>query len=376
VNGETTPLPASFTLFGQRYVMDSHVFSNVVFDRVLLDGAQRMLPNPLDVAYAALQNDHAGMLLESELQTYDYASDLASMRTLVDSESSDVWNMNLYNGWLDALRSLSPAQAWPKDEADALPQIAKTEAWGRRLLNTQLASWAELRHDTILYAKQSYTGASSCEYPDAYVDPYPKFFEKVGAFASHLLSVMTEHGFLVDEDAEYDFNDPESVTHQAVLRAQQVLARFIEVAGTLAEMAEHQRTGTPHSAAHMEFVNQTVGIEYGCGSAVRASGWYAELFVGSSIEWAPTIADVHTQPTDEVGNPVGRVLHVGTGEIQMMVASVNTCSGPRAYAGLVSSYFERVESDFTRLNDTEWSDLLLGDEPPVSPAWVTSLTAE
>ena len=50
----------------------------------------------------------------------------------------------------------------------------KTEPWARRMLNTQLASWAELRHDTLLYAKQSYTGFPVCEFPDAYVDPYPE----------------------------------------------------------------------------------------------------------------------------------------------------------------------------------------------------------
>jgi hypothetical protein len=33
---------------------------------------------------------------------------------------------------------------------------------------------------------------------------------------------------------------------------------------------------------------------------------------GQSIEFDPTIADVHTQPTDAAGNPVGHVLHVGT----------------------------------------------------------------
>src|SRR5690606_34595012 len=74
--GTSTPLPASFALLGQRYVIDSHVLSNVVYDRVQLSGAQRLMPNPLDVAYAALQNDHAGMLLAPELQTYDYASEL------------------------------------------------------------------------------------------------------------------------------------------------------------------------------------------------------------------------------------------------------------------------------------------------------------
>ena len=48
-----------------------------------------------------------------------------------------------------------------------LPSIALTEGWGRRLVNTQLGSWSELRHDTILYAKQSYTAGMVCEFPDA-----------------------------------------------------------------------------------------------------------------------------------------------------------------------------------------------------------------
>ena len=41
-------------------------------------------------------------------------------------------------------------------------------------MNAQLASWAELRHDTLLYAKQSYTAVPVCDFPDAYVDPYPE----------------------------------------------------------------------------------------------------------------------------------------------------------------------------------------------------------
>src|SRR5690606_40805394 len=54
--------------------------------------------------------------------------------------------------------------------AVGMPEITGTEAWNRRILNTQLASWAELRDDTLLYAKQSYTGVPGCEYPDAYVE--------------------------------------------------------------------------------------------------------------------------------------------------------------------------------------------------------------
>jgi len=38
-----------------------------------------------------------------------------------------------------------------------------------------------------------------------------------------------------------------------------------------------------------------------------------------------------------------------------MVVSVDTCSGPRAYAGLASSYGETIEQNWTRLTDGEWS---------------------
>ena len=104
----------------------------------------------------------------------------------------------------------------------------------------------------------------------------------------------------------------------------------------------------------------------GCGDAIGAEGWYSDLFFEGldAVTYDPTIADVHTQPTDEGGNEVGRVLHVGTGMPKLMVVSVDTCSGPRAYAGLVSSYFERITEHFERLNDKQWATELNQGTPP------------
>ena len=70
------PLNRSFLLLGQRYAIDSHVFSNVVFDRVQPDPQPRMMPDPLDVALAALGNDQALGLLQSQVDSYGYASAL------------------------------------------------------------------------------------------------------------------------------------------------------------------------------------------------------------------------------------------------------------------------------------------------------------
>ena len=86
------------------------------------------------------------------------------------------------------------------------------------------------------------------------------------------------------------------------------------------------------------------------------------------------IADVHTQPTDEGGSMVGKVLHVGTGMPRLMVVTVNTCVGPRAYAGLASSYFEKITSNFERLDDEAWSSLIQAKTPADVP-WMVDVVA-
>ncbi|HSC89556.1 MAG TPA: DUF3160 domain-containing protein [Polyangiaceae bacterium] len=351
VNGTgvgTLPLSSSFALFGQRYVIDSHVFSNVVYDRVGKGEVLRMMPNPLDAAYAVFDNDQAGALLSGELEKYSYAADLASMRVIVDAQGDEYWSQDLYTSWLGALRTLSPAA-----RPEGAPSVTGSEAWGRRLLNTQLASWAELRHDTILYAKQSYSGSVACEFPDAYVEPNPAFFAAVRGHAERVVDIVDNLSFAPPASAKEHYQ------------------HFAQVAGTLEEMAEHQLTGTPHTQEHIEFINEAVVIQSICGGD-SAEGWYPRLISGSSTDSDPTIADVHTQPTDEAGAPVGKVLHVATGRSRPMVVTVETCEGPRAYAGLVSSYYELVTEDFQRLNDPEWAQKL-NESEPAPPDWQRGL---
>jgi hypothetical protein len=354
----TLPLAATFLLMGQRYVVDSHVFSNVVYDRVNHPGAPpRMLPDPLDVAYAALHNDQAAALLATGLARYGYAPELERMRILVDAHGDDYWSANLYNSWLGALRALSPSAAeLGARAANGLPAVAGTEAWGRRLLNTQLASWAELRHDTILYVKQSYSAGSTCEFPDAYVEPSPEFFARIGALAAKGSAVVQQLPSGGDVAATY-------------------FAHLGDVAAILQRMAEHQRTGAAQDAADLAFINDAVKASTGGCGPPSAAGWYPRLFYGgttSDLTFDPTIADVHTAPTDEAGNPVGNVLHVATWSPRLMVVTFDTCTGPRAYAGPVSSYFEITTRDYQRLDDQTWSKMT----PPADVAWMTDLIGQ
>lgn len=360
INGpgeKTLPLARTFAFLGQRYTLDSNVFANVVYDRVIHEGApSRMMPSPLDVAYAAFGNDQAGMLLDSELTQYAYAPELRGMRALADEHGADFWQGNLYNLWLSSLRTLSPTATVAKPADAGLPSVTGTESWGRRLLNTQLASWSELRHDTLLYAKPSYTGGATCQFPTAYVDPYPEFFSALADFATK--------GEALVEALPSTFNTKDESAY---------FQRLGSTASTLRDMASDQRQGLPLSAAHLEFVNQTVTVQNGCGSPF-AEGWYPGLFYSpdTAIEADPTIADVHTQPTDEAGNDVGHVLHVAAGAPHLMVVTVDGCTGSQAYVGLASSYYEQITDNYQRLTDVDWAAELGAKKPPAPPAWLPS----
>ncbi|KYF94272.1 hypothetical protein BE20_06950 [Sorangium cellulosum] len=354
----TFPLNLSFALFGQRYTVDSHVFSNLVYDRL----PTRVVPDPLDVAFAALGNDQALGLLGDELDVEaGYPGELSALRLLVDEHPEPYWEGSLYTSWLGALRTLSPAAGAPPSD---LPAVARSEAWGRRLLNTQLSSWAQLRHNNVLYVKQSYTSNASCEYPDAYVDPYPEFFEAVVRFAERAQELTAT----LELDPSFGG------------QIEDYFARVARINLTLAEMARAQRSGQPHNAEHLAFINRAVTANVNCdGTVLGHSGWYSELHFDplQAVEMDPTITDVHTDIGGDL--PVPRqpsVLHVGTGMPLLMVVTVDSCQGPRAYAGVVSAYHEVREDGLVRLTDEKWKRKVQTDNAPLVAPWLAPLLSE
>ena len=80
--------------------------------------------------------------------------------------------------------------------ADGAPDFMKSRVWARKSLNTALGSWTELRHDTILYAKQSVAaegdGGEEPETP-GYVEPYPAFYAKIAELATTLRQSMVDY---------------------------------------------------------------------------------------------------------------------------------------------------------------------------------------
>lgn len=200
-------------------------------------------------------------------------------------------------------------------------------------------------------------------------NPYPEVYAAIGRFAA----IGTQIAELVAlERPSASGSGPALDVLQYSLPG--YFQRLSTISQTLQEMAQYELQGTPFTAAHMAFVNQTVNWTPGCG-APESYGWYSRLFYesGAAVPFDPTIADVHTQPTDAGGTEVGRVLHVGTGGPRFMVVTVDTCMGPRAYAGLASSYHELTTDNYKRYTDQEWAADLKAAKVPATVPWLGDL---
>jgi len=338
MNPMVTEMPKSFAFMGQRFTVDSHVFSNVVFDRIVVDGekVERMLPDPLDAMFV-LGNNRALPHLQDELNKWQYQGNLYILRYLLDQYPREFWESNMYNCWLDALRSLSGPF-----EGGGIPRALRTPAYQDKLLHTQLASWTELRHDTILYVKQSYTFGWWCDYPDGYVEPVPIFYKRLKDFSNKAGDIFNSINIPDQSKFKYTWH----------------FYNFANTMEMLETIAQKQIDGQQRTEEETEFIKDTiikVERDAGCYIETIYDGWYPRLFYGNHehcIRPDFIVADVHTNPTDS------QVLHVGVGKVNVIYFIAETCNGPTIYVGPVFSYYERIEGGMKRLDDKEWADLV------------------
>lgn len=361
-------IPASaFMLFGQRFVIDSYITASVVYDRIA-GGYCRLFPSLLDVLFS-IGNSASAQLLIPELNEYHYSTNLAALRYLIDSYDDEFWNANLYSNWLNIIRRLNP----PENRTD-LPPFMQTAAFWQKKMNTQLASWTELRHDNLLYAKQSYTGGTICSYPYSYVEPFPEFYQTLKDFSVSAANKIQTINF---SDPGYQYE----ITMYLI-----TLGNVMDTLKIIAEKELNQELlsfGEITFLQNMIYENGTIG-----SGEIPYKGWYPKLFYRDDnaatfttlsnpglMESDHLVADMHTIPTDCSGGIHGWVKHVGTGPINLGVFVAPWNDGVQtAFIGPVMSYYEYTTEDFLRLTDQEWNDQYL--QSALRPEWVNIYLAD
>jgi hypothetical protein len=354
---QPTGLPLAFQVFGQRFLIDSFALSNLVYDSIVFGGEKqkRFMPRGLD-AMAALGNDEATRLLEPDLTEFKYGSNLLAARRVVDAMKPEDWQASAYNQWLAAIRTLDD----PPASKTHFPEVMQREAWQRKQLRTSLASWAELRHDTILYAKQSYTSFYACEYPKGYVEPYPAFFARLGELTKTLSERIAK--------ADVPATDPKRAARLVGQREAQskFFAHFASVMARLETMARKELRGQPFTREETEFLQKTIDRQGGGGSGgpPTYTGWYPSLIYGSTpAAGEPIVSDVHSDPTK------GQVLQVATGDVQFLVVAIDNGPHRAAYVGPTYSYYEFTGPIERRMTDEEWRMKVAKKEIPKPPGF-------
>jgi hypothetical protein len=248
-------------------------------------------------------------------------------------------------------------------EQGRFPQAMRTRAWRRKQLQTQLASWSELRHDTILYAKQSYSRMEECEYPAVYVEPYPAVYAKIKFFCEQSARRIRE--------ADYTLGDDTSLS---VYRQNQTtfLSNMAEIVGRLEKLSRKELDGEPFSDSDRDWLKRTINIHRADSGTTSYTGWYCLLFYPAPTEasnWKNIISDVHTSPTE------GRVLEAGTGPCDLLLIAVDNGDDRAVYLGPVYSYYEFSQPVGDRLTDEQW-DRMLRRDSPARPEWTKPLRAD
>ncbi len=361
-------LPRSFTLLGQKFVVDSWALSNLVYDDIVWNNEriQRRVPSCIDVSFSVFGNDHAVPILMDRLinngrkfrDGLNYQHNLAAVRNVVDARPTSWWQTDLYNGWLGSLRELSKPTV-----AEEYPDCMRTEAWAMKTLNTQHASWSQLRHDTILYAKQSYSGAPLCYYPAGFVEPVPQFWSNMEGMLRRAVSAF--------ETAPYP---------NVALKKRYVdfLKKFADTVKSLQgisvkELAQQELAGW--ETQFLENVIELGHVRFGSGRKIGFTGWYPALFFAGfedSITWDALVADIHSNPPAPILGDPGCVVHQGVGAVDLMLMAVNNGKDRVVYAGPVMSHYEFEMPGLTRKSDSIWKDDLRQGRTPPRPVWTQS----
>jgi hypothetical protein len=341
-------LPRSMTFMGQRFAIDSWALSKLVNDNV----RNRYIPSCVDVGYSVFGNNQASEIIsnrisnpEVEWRDMDISREIETVQKTIDCISEDVWDSNLYTLWLKAIRTLSNASTSP--DASKYPQVMRTKLWAQHDMNTQFGSWTQLRHDTILYVKQSYSVSTCCDYPHGFVDPRVEFWEVLIQMGEKMkeISKLTQVG--------------ESWSN-----------RWIETITKLKSLAQKQLQQTPYSKDESLWIKNTIAKWYegGSGGGWRRDGWYCKLFfdgIKASEKYDALIADVHTAPPSEGFD--GTVLSEAVGNVNMLVAALDNGNDTRIYAGPVFTHYELIPNGMKRYSDSEWKDMLKAKDPLIVP---------
>jgi hypothetical protein len=329
---------AGFKFLGQRYVLDAFILNQLTSPSVGDDQKPRNLPSALDVMvlFGSKAATDLQQKEQKEHQWPNYDSQIAKLKGAMEEQLGK--RSTFYEQYLYGLKTLF--QPTSSKQAFALG-----EPWQYKNLNSGLASWTELKHDTILYAEQSAAemgGGEEFEIPPyippgpkGYVEPNPVFFHQLTASIDQMLAALKRSGFIPEEYAD-KFTLFRGLAHRAE------------------EIAQKENTGELITPRDYEWIKR-LRLSFD-RSLLLPRG--ADTIKDQSLLQMALVTDVATD------NVSGRVLEEGIGTPQRMVVVIKDAfGGTRLTVGYVYSWFEFISR--RRFSDSEWKKIIYGGDEKI-----------
>ena len=321
-----------FRFMGQRFSIDATIFTNLLYNKVKENsaGEKRMLPNALDIP-AALGSDTALSLLNDlgETSYSGYTENMNQLRAEIAASDDTLWNASLYSQWLHTLRPLLD------QKGAGYPKFMQTNAWARKSLQTFLGSYTELKHDTVLYAKQVMVemGGGPEEAVDdrGYVEPEPVVFARLSALTAATSSGLSGYGLLDGDDASN-------------------LQLLKDLSDQLQVIAEKELRNETPTDAEFDLIRDFGGQLEHFWKEVYKNETTKNYISGRDFP-AAIVTDVATDPN-------GQVLELGTGTVGEVYVVVPVDGSLRIATGGVYTFYQFAQPLSERLTDTAWREMM------------------
>ena len=341
-------------LMPQRYQPDAEVLQEMVDYESKT--TKRDVPKGLDFM-AALGCSAAEKILLDELNEPDrwdkYKPTLERMKKRMNKID---WTENSAVQWMQTVKTVT-------ETPQNAPYFMRTDEWDRKSLNTALASWAELKHDAILYAKQPFGAECGGGGPPdpvvkGYVEPNVNFWKKAIALLDQTKEVLNKYALMTEKIENIHFQVKEQA--EFLLRLSEK-----ELKGEMPNDIECDQ---------LEYIGAT--FENISIALLRDNDhqlWSWDDIQGPDKKVA-LVADVYTANADN--NPNKSILYEAVGDADEIYVVVEIGGYLHLMRGAVFSYreFQRPVND-QRLNDEEWQQYLEQHPRSGVPSWMEPIIA-
>jgi hypothetical protein len=322
----------AFKIFGQRFSLDAWILNDLTAGQEKTEIKLPSTPTALFIPAVfgdARAKNHCETFLKEKFgfsndEVEKFLAKLNQRKIIIERMDENERINSISSLWLEVLATLTH----PFDEK--YPRYMQSNAFQDKQIQTFLGAYTELKHDTLLYAKQSYAEMGDGSEPGV-IPPVVK------GFVEPNLDFWNKFNQLLERTEQF-------FSKNNLFKNRSPLARLVQF---------HEISKFYTSLAQKELSQQKISDDEYEKLRTTKLAFIADPFeAGQNIPdqnsaKVALVADIHTDLLK------GQILYQATGNPYLMLVIIANQT-PRLVAGLVYNHYEFTQPIGKRLTDEDW----------------------